>query len=82
MKKEDLNYEPFYYVEPMRIIDDPVESIKFMFKYSDERNEISSFLKNCNTEDFLWVLIRVFKHEYGKASFFLSLVSRIIDKKM
>ena len=76
MKKEDLNYEPFYYVEPMRFIDDPVEAIAFMFKYQDEKDEVEEFLKSCSIEDFLWVHVFIFKDDYGDGSLLSSLTTK------
>jgi uncharacterized ubiquitin-like protein YukD len=45
--KENLDLEVFYYVDPMRIIDDPVESFNELMKYDKEKTAIEIFLKDC-----------------------------------
>lgn len=81
MKREDLDFEPFYYVEPMRIIDDPDESIKEFFKYDQEKTEVKNFLKDCTLNDFIWVVIHIFKNEFADGALLSSFISAIIQKE-
>lgn len=80
MKKEDLNFEPFYYVEPMKIIDDPLLSSNEFFKYENEKSEIEHFLKNCSLKDFIWVIISIFKNKFANGALLGTLISETIQK--
>lgn len=81
MKREELNLEPFYYVEPMRIIDDPDESLEFIFKYDKEKTEIENFLKDCNLNDFIWVIITTFREKYASGSLLGAQISDTIQEE-
>ncbi|MGH1519956.1 hypothetical protein [Chryseobacterium sp. JK1] len=81
MNKESLNFEPFYEVEPMRIIDDPVQSFNELMKYDKEKTEIEMFLKDCSIKDLIWVIITLFKDKYANASLLGALVSTAGQKE-
>lgn len=82
MNKEQLNLEPFYYVEPMRIIDnDPDATFEFFYKYDKEKEKIKDFLKQSSLDDFLWVIISVFKDEFGDGALLSSFISETVSKE-
>ncbi|WP_144281423.1 hypothetical protein [Chryseobacterium echinoideorum] len=81
MKREKLNFEPFYYVEPMRIIDDPMESFKELMKFDEEKTEIENYLKHCTLKDFIWVIVAIFKNEYADGALLSSFISKTITKE-
>lgn len=80
MNKEDLDYEPFYYVQPLRLIEDPGESVMFFLKYMDEKMAFKDFLKNCSMEDFIWVIVFIFKDEYGSGARLSSFISETVSR--
>ncbi len=82
MKREELNLEPFYYVEPMRIIDDPDESIEAFFKYDKENTEIENFLKDCALKDFIWIIIATFKNNFANGALLSSMISKTLQRQV
>ncbi|GGB80274.1 hypothetical protein GCM10007424_20480 [Flavobacterium suaedae] len=82
MKKEDLDFELFYYVEPMKLIDDPDESIEMFFKYDKEKTEFEEFAKTCKTEDILWIIVTMFKDNHAGFAIFSSLISSTSQKEI
>lgn len=81
MKRESLDLEVFYYVEAMKIIDDPIESINELMKYDKEKTEIELFLKSCSLKDFIRVIITIFKDKYANGSLLGALISETIKKE-
>ncbi|MFZ4930620.1 hypothetical protein [Chryseobacterium sp. Mn2064] len=81
MKRESLDFEVFYYVEPMKIIDDPIESINELMKYDNEKTEIEVFLKSCSLKDFISLIISIFKDKYANGSLLSALISHTIQKQ-
>lgn len=81
MKRENLNFEPFYYVEPMRIIDDPIESINEFMKYDKEKNDIKLFLKDCSVKDFIWAIITIFRDKFADGALLGSFISNTSQKQ-
>lgn len=81
MKKENLNFEAFYHVEPMKIIDDPIESINELMKYEKEKAEVELFLKGCDLKDFIEIIITIFKDKYANGALLGSLISETIQKE-
>lgn len=81
MEKENLDLEVFYYVDPMRIIDDPVESFNVLMKYDKEKTAIEMFLKDCHLKDFLWVIITLFKNQYANGALLSSFISETVEKE-
>ena len=62
--KEELNFIGYYYQEPMMLDGDPLD----LFKYAEENAEVRDFLKVCSIEDFIWVIINLFKDKYANGS--------------
>lgn len=81
MRKEDLNFAPFYDVEPMKIIDDPIESFNEFMKYDKEKTDVELFLKECNLKDFLWVIITLFKDNFANGALLSALISETKEKE-
>ena len=79
--KGKLNLEPFYYVEPNIIMDDPTKSIELMFKFDDEKNEIEEFLQKCSMPEFIETLIAIFKENYANGALLASLISENVDRQ-
>ncbi len=82
MKREDLNFEPFYYVEPPIGINDEVgAAAEYLFKYFEEKKEVELFLKECSLDDFIWVIINLFKHKYARGSLLGAIISETIQEE-
>lgn len=81
MEKEKLNFEPFYDVDSIKIIDDSVESFNELMKYEKEKTDVELFLKDCEFKDFLWVVITLFKDKYANGALLSALISETILKE-
>lgn len=81
MKKENLDLSPFYYVDSMKIIDDPIESFGELMKYDKEKTEVELFLKDCPLKDFLWVIINLFKNQYANGALLSALIAETLQKE-
>ena len=73
MNKQDVNLIGFYYQEPLQVDGDISNSV--MFKYDDERERVISFLKECSLNDFIYVMIRLFKDKYPDAGLLAAYIS-------
>ncbi|MCS4304502.1 hypothetical protein DRF65_02090 [Chryseobacterium pennae] len=81
MKIENLDFGAFYYVEAMKMIDDPIESVNEFMKFEKEKTEIELFLKDCSLKDFIGVIITIFKDKYANGALLGALISETIQKE-
>ena len=81
IEKENLNLAPFYYVDSMKIIDDPIESFDELMKYDKEKTEVELFLKDCSLKDFLWIIMSLFKDQYANGALLSALITETIQKE-
>lgn len=72
--KEELDFSGLYQKIPLRLSSDPKDSLEFLNHiYTDEEVEI--FMQTCTIEDYVFVLVALFKDKWPDTGKFILLIS-------
>lgn len=58
--KDSLDFSGFFEVTPLRLDGDVMD----MLKHLDSRGDVRDFLKDCPVEEFIYILVKLFKDTY------------------
>lgn len=79
--KRELNFEIFYKVDNFGIIDDPNLTVDLFAKDIEDEYFFGEFLKKCSFNDFVWVVLTIFKDKYGNGDLLRAFVTESSEIK-
>ena len=75
--RENIPLIGFYHLIPTRLDGDTMD----FFKYIDEKEVVGDFLKTCSINDFIYVIVSLFKDTYPNAASFSYYISENYKKE-